>query len=205
METLKNKQKGFGAIEVLLILVLFSVIIFIGLCIRRNNSTVNYKSTVTSVVEPGTNIVTEAYNIPDWKVKIPNKYVPVSLSYTLPKSYKDEGSTISFRSSALDSAGKIGCSTNSVIIARGAANQLVPNDFTESTFTYKKQYEENKLGISNGKLPKDYPTLKIGDYYFVIPQIDNPSCAEVNNKKQADAESKAVDAIWQAIDQMIAL
>jgi cytoskeletal protein RodZ len=205
---MKN-NKGFAVIEGLLILVIIAILGGTGWYVYQahnnatntltnadaaNSSAANYskptpKPTLTQTQSQ------QYFTVKEWAVKVPIDSSVTGLSYTTTNS-----GVMAFRDTQLDSVSS-SCTANSINVARGKANDQVPNELGNSDGeTFLTAYNstvasknQNARGIA----------VNINDYYYVPPGYAGASCADSSPTAQSE-ESTASLNIVKAINKMVA-
>lgn len=207
MGKINKNQLGFGTVEIILVVVIIGLLGAVGWFVYDKNKTETTPASST-VTTPTTTPTTETTTptdttkylvVKEWGVKIPLSSDVSGLYYEI--STNKVGS---FRTTGLDKLGTKGCKSNSIIVARGKANDIPPNE-TDSTESNFKDYYDG--AVREDDSPNSTTTtrdihLKIGNYYYVPPGYSGASCltSQTNNAQEAKLDL----AIAKAVSKMIA-
>ncbi|MDB5169475.1 MAG: hypothetical protein JWO41_831 [Candidatus Saccharibacteria bacterium] len=195
-----NKQRGFSAVIVLLVITVIVLTGAVGWQVMSKHTTYS-PATASSSETQSTKSVTKTTATPskgnnsvdflvikEWgtKVQLNDKVAGLYLDKT------------GFRSTALDALSSSKCGgTNSVVVMRGMANDQLPGE-TGDAGTYAKNYATYIANTSTTTVH-----VKIGDYYYLTPAYRGASC--VTDSSNVDKEGSTIKAIFDAVNQMVAL
>jgi hypothetical protein len=200
---MKRNNKGLGAVVVLLSMLVVTAVGFMGYYVwnsqqdKNKNTVVSNTENITKSSENTSQESTQEFlDVKEWDIKIPVDDTVRGLSYHTNAGVDGGYVFTSDELSALTSE----CDSSSVILVRGKATDIVPNE-TSSTegLTFKEaytsteydQYPDSPRGIK----------LSIGDYYYVYPAIAAAYCTndEEQNIKEQAAITKIVTVVKKAV------
>ncbi len=187
-----RSTKGFSIIAVLIALAVFGLIVIFGALVFGKRKPAN-----TSANTSEKKVETKYLAIDQWKVKVPINEVP-TLSYDI--TSQNDDSVITLRTDELDAL-STNCVTNRPDVARGLANQKVPNDVGNPNFgnTYKTDYDS--LVAQLKAVPgANLVAAKVGDYYYVTPDYRSPSC--FTDAEEIKKENEELSKIAKAMNAM---
>ncbi len=209
---MKTNQKGFSVVEILIVIVIVGLLGTVGwLVYDRQQSKTSDSQTTTQPTEqkqetsqeetPPTDNDTQSYmEIREWGVKLPLDSSLGGLSYAITGKYA------SIRSHELDKLSG-SCTTNSVNVARGTANEVVPNSMgSDEGSTFLEVY--NDTVVDTDALTTRSIKAKSGEYYFVAPGFAGASCIDIpydspEGKTKLEAETTAMLNIVKAINNLV--
>lgn len=209
---MKANQKGFSVVEILIVIVTVGLLVAVGwVAYDRQKSKTDDSQTNTQTTEQSqetpreqkstTNNDAQKYmTIKEWGVKLPVDSSVGGLSYTITGKYA------SIRSDELDKLSG-SCESNSVNVARGMANEVVPNETgNDEGATFLETY--NSITVDNNNLTARDIKAKSGNYYFVVPGFAGASCVGVTYDEPAgrvgqEAETIASLNIVKAINKLV--
>jgi hypothetical protein len=138
----------------------------------------------------------QSLTVKEWGVKIPVDDSVKGLSYTI------KGTTGSFRTTELNTLSG-NCTTNSVNVARGKAQEKLPNEQgTQTGDTFEKAYAAQQQFLNDNQTTARDIAVKIGEYYYVPPGYSGASCAAADKTSQ-DKEAAALVNIAKAVNKMV--
>jgi prepilin-type N-terminal cleavage/methylation domain-containing protein len=211
---MKQNQKGFSVVEILIVIVVIGLIGTVGWLVydrqkspkqseTTQQSTNTQSDTKTTDSSKGTEQTQQKYlEIKEWSVKLPVSSDVGSLSYTV------KTNTASIRSTELDKLSGTGCTSNSINVVRGKATEIVLNEIGEGGSTFLEAY--NSTTVDNANLNTRSIKAKVGDYYYVVPGYAGASCIDIpyekpEGKVKQEAETKAMLDIVKSLNQMVLL
>lgn len=208
---MKTNQKGFSAVEIILVVAVVGLIGAVGwLVYDRQQGNTNAKTETSEPAKAAasnTSQKEDANNTPEdqakylvikeWGVKLPQGD-SASLSYVV----KDTN-TVSIRSAELDKVSANGCNTNSVTVVRGTANEVVPSSVDDpNNPTFMAVY--NETTINDSDLSARSIKAKVGDYYYLAPGYLGASCVTNGVALGLASEATASINIVRSINQLSA-
>lgn len=203
-----KKQRGFTIVEVLIVIVIVGLLGAVGWLVydrqkSDDNSSQRTTTQDTSGQKPTANTdqdkkdeVSEGsyLTVEQWGIKIPVTSATSGLTYSI----KDK--IAYFRTAGLNNVSADGCTSNSVAVARGKANEIVPNSLgSNDGDTFMQAYDT--VSIDPSAMTARSLKAKAGDYYYVVPGFSAASCADETN---ADKETAHMIEIVKAINQLSA-
>lgn len=209
---MKKNNRGFTFLEVLVVVIIVGLLGAVGWLVydrqktkttdsQTNTQATSQKQETAKVETTTTSSGTQTYvSITQWGVKLPVDSSVSGLSYSITGKYA------SIRSAELDKLSGT-CISNSVHVARGTANEIVPNEMgdTEGS-TFLEAYSGTT--VDNSNLNARAIKAKSGDYYFVVPGFAGASCVDIpytqaEGKAKQEAETAAVLNIVKAINKLV--
>jgi uncharacterized protein (UPF0333 family) len=188
----KLNSKGFGAVEVVILIVVIGVVAFgayyVGHRTKSNDKTVTSPATsanaktstsTTTTATPASD--TTAYvTIKEWNVKIPQNNVPQGFAYEVTSKVNNH---VVFNSTDLKAAG---CTLDGYgfIVARGTGAEVY-NAEDGSKSTFKSAYDQYHANASTFH-------MHVGDYYYFD---DAGFVCNVDQAKEAAAQKAIGDAL----------
>ncbi len=229
MGKLRNNEKGFGTVEIILIVVIVALIGVVGWFVYKNhnkttststttaNTTTTKPTTQTSTPTPTTtNKPSEAdsLTVKEWGVKVPLSKDISDLTYevqpfTLNLHDKNQP-VIKFFTARARAVSGIICSSNNfpVTLNRGISTDIPitgdgpePDDTTSNTYGYL--YAHNTITPDGHRIRVGL--IKVGSYYYTDAIYPGGACddstATVFKARSAD-ETSRIDSIVKAVKAM---
>jgi hypothetical protein len=199
---MKNNQKGFGALEGILIVVIVGLLGFIGWYVwhsKKSTDKTYNAPTIASTVptnKTSTPPKEQALIVTEWGVKVPTTSASNDLSYSLSNLNAVTNAKGSFRTKQLDTLWP-SCTTNSVIILRGQDPDTYPSIGT-SQVTFKEQYDSLQSSTDVDWAHTVKPK-KIGDYYYIQSQPGAVCSTKSNGDPQ---ENQIIQSIKDALNNL---
>jgi hypothetical protein len=196
MRKLKNNEKGFGAVEAILIVIIVLLIGAVGYLVYKDKHKAPVKTVVvtkTVTVSPKASSSTNYFSIPEWSVRAPYSG-NLSLHYTLSTSSGE--AYAKFTSDQLDatSAQCRSAATYGGVILRFAANDTVYTPDGTNTGKTATQY------FTSGNTFVTY--IKVGNYYY---QFSQPQGVCDASQVSQDAQQATVNAVRNITENLQAI
>lgn len=199
-------NKGFTVIEGLLILVILGILGSTGWYVwdsqhKTTDAFNNADAANSSVAKYSKATVAQTQSkqyltVNEWGVKVPIDNSTEGLSYKI-----GNDGVASFSDSKLKGISG-SCTSNLETVARGTANDSVPNELgTNQGETFSADYQAN---LKNKNQNTRGVAVYIGVYYYVPPSYPAASCAAVNQTSQSEETDDLLNIV-KAVNGMIAI
>ena len=138
--------------------------------------------------------------VDEWSIKIPAETGSGGLTYSIVSG------VLNVRSDELDRVSGSTCKTNSVIVVRGKASDLVPDETGGGSQSFEALYAEKMTQPLN--TTSRGIAVKQGEYYYLPPGYAGASCvtigySEPGGREQSEAESAALLSIVRSINKLV--
>jgi|GEM_PF-1513830 len=211
----KLNQKGFGVVEILIIIVAVGLLGVVGWLVydRQKSKTSDTSNTQVSTTQKEEATVTKEkfLEIKEWSVKVPLTDQISDLSYEVTgrnlNLHDKNQPVIKFYTARLKKANGI-CSENyfPVSLNRGIATDIPimgdgpnPDDTTSNSYGYF--YDHNEIKPDGGRIKVGL--IKVGTYYYTDALYPGAACSNYNDATAERARNEEPkDAIVEAVKAM---